>query len=57
MSNQTFSRKVDKENITIGSCLADGFGMRIFVGGAFPKIVRKLLGTTFLSFVFFMKFS
>ena len=28
-------RKVDKERITIGSCFANGFGLRICVGGVF----------------------
>ena len=42
-----FSRKVDRERITIGSFLAHRFGLRIFARGVFSKRVRKMLATTF----------
>ena len=55
-SNQTFSRKVDRERITIGSLLAHRFGLRIFARGVFLKRVQKMLATTFSIFWIFMKF-
>ena len=44
-----FHPKVDKERITIGSFLANGFGLIICVGGVCvcSKIVREMLATTF----------
>ena len=39
--NSNFSRKVDKERITIISFLANGFGLRICMGGVFSERVRK----------------
>ena len=55
-SNQTFSRKVDRERIAIGSFLAHRFGLKLFVRGVFLKRVRERLATTFFIFVFFMRF-
>ena len=53
-SNRNVSRKVDKERITVGSFLANGFGLRIFMGGVFSKRVRTNL--TFLFLCVFVKF-
>lgn len=55
-SNRTFSQKVDRERISIGSFLAHRFGLRIFMRGVFSKRVRKLLVTTFFIFGIFTKF-
>ena len=55
-SNQTVSRKVDREGITIGSFLAHRFGLRIFARDVFSKRVRNMLATTCSFFGIFTKF-
>ena len=52
-SNQTVSRKVDKERITIGSFLADGFGLRICVGGGSFQKISEILRNDILYFCVF----
>ena len=55
-SQIVFSRKVDRERMTIGSCLAHRFGPRIFARGDFSKRVWKMLATAFSIFKIFTKF-